>query len=302
MHAHELSIIIPFYKGERFIVRLLTSIFSAYERNNGGCVIEIIIIIDCELPVNCLQQLLDKFLSNKELSKIHTYKNERNYGVAETRNIGFDLSTGEYLLFIDQDDAISDTFFYYVSKYLGEKDFIFFNGKIKEIESGIEHRLYYLAPKLNVKKVILKSFIRSPGQVILKRTILSKPLFPATTYHFGADDKFFWIKIFLTNKKLKIVYIPECLYIAYKHSGNYSNDYKELSLSCLELWKQFSLQLDQGGIQRWVKRDIRIQRYIIGDFFSAKDKIRCLMDFLAHKIDINSTIRFSIKKMKGLFK
>lgn len=263
---------------------------------------EIIVIIDCDAHIIDLQQLFDKHFSKKELDIIHLYKNEKNYGVAKTRNIGFDLSVGKYLLFIDQDDAVSDSFFQRTLNFFGEKDFILCNGEIREVETGVTHQLYYLHPKLNLKKIILKSFIRSPGQAILKRTILSNPLFPRTVHHFGADDKFFWINIFLQNSSLKIAFVPECLYIAYKHSGNYSNNYKELSLSCLELWKEFSPRIKLPKIRKWMNRDIRIQRYIIGDFYSFGDKLYCLLDFLGHKIDTNSAIRFSIKKIKRIFR
>jgi hypothetical protein len=124
--------------------------------------------------------------------------------------------------------------------------------------------------------------------------------FPATQQYFGADDKFFWIDIFASREIESKVYIEDCLYIARLHATNYSNDYKELSLSCLELWAHFKTYFTQGPRSRWMKRDIRIQRFIIGDFNSPFDNVKCLIAFLQYKVDANSFIRFSIKKIKTL--
>ncbi|WP_168208632.1 glycosyltransferase family 2 protein [Chitinophaga sp. XS-30] len=297
----KLSIIIPYYKGKSFLIRLLDSIFRSYSGISGKLDIEILILIDCSTPLDVVTTLINDNLTAEQSGIIKIFRNEKNFGVARTRNRGFKLSIGDYIHFIDQDDEISTDFFETILPLLGKKDFILSNGIIMDTDSKVQYQLYNLAPVVNLRKLILKSFIRSPGQVVLKRALVEDIRFTSARKYFGADDKFFWIDIYLSTKEIKSAYINKCLYIAHKHRKNYSNNYRELSLSCLELWEQFRPRMNSPQQIALMEQDIRIQRFILRDFRSAGDRLRCCWDFLMYKVDLNSFIRFLNKSIKKLY-
>lgn len=94
----KLSIIIPVYRTEDTLHRCLESIlhqsFTDYE----------IILIDDESPDNCAI-ICDEYAQNdKRISVIH----KKNGGLSDARNAGINLAKGDYITFIDSDDAIAE--------------------------------------------------------------------------------------------------------------------------------------------------------------------------------------------------
>ena len=93
------SIIIPIYNVEKYIIRCLKSVTNQTYKN-----IEIILVDDCgkdqskEKALAYLQSVIDvryKFLS-------HNF----NMGLSEARHTGVRESSGEYLFFLDSDDEL----------------------------------------------------------------------------------------------------------------------------------------------------------------------------------------------------
>ena len=87
------SIIIPYYKSEKFIKKTISSIISqTYKKWE-------IIIVDDENS-NISAEVLNT-LKNK---KIRIFKNKKNIGVAKSRNFGITKAKGNLICFIDSDD------------------------------------------------------------------------------------------------------------------------------------------------------------------------------------------------------
>ena len=87
------SVIMPAYKCANFI---RTALDSALIQDVP---MEILVINDCS-PDN-LDQVMRAY---QEYPQIRYLKNEKNMGVAETRNKGVRLARGEYIAFLDADD------------------------------------------------------------------------------------------------------------------------------------------------------------------------------------------------------
>lgn len=96
MKEAKLSIILPVYNAEKYIERCIESILYQQYSN-----IEIIIINDGSTDET--QQILNQ--KYKHINKIKI-ENITNSGVATARNLGIQVSTGKYLIFIDVDDVI----------------------------------------------------------------------------------------------------------------------------------------------------------------------------------------------------
>ncbi len=97
------SIIIPLYNKEEHIGTTIKSIMSQTYDN-----LEVIIVNDASTD-NSFEIVSELIRNDKRFLIIN---NPKNYGVSETRNIGLQMSNGEYLFFLDADDELIDFNFF----------------------------------------------------------------------------------------------------------------------------------------------------------------------------------------------
>ena len=94
------SVIIPYYKKKKFIVKSVESVINQTYKN-----IEIIIVDDNESEdeySRITQKLLKELIDSK---KIIYVKHNTNKGISAARNTGIKNSKGEYIAFLDSDDV-----------------------------------------------------------------------------------------------------------------------------------------------------------------------------------------------------
>lgn len=95
------SIIIPIYNVEEYIERCLFSVF-----NQTYTDIEIILVNDCT-PDNSMSCVNDILSLRPNESRVRIINHEENQGLSAARNTGINNAKGEYLYFLDSDDAIT---------------------------------------------------------------------------------------------------------------------------------------------------------------------------------------------------
>jgi glycosyltransferase involved in cell wall biosynthesis len=296
------SIIIPFYNGEIFYPNLLKSI-SVSIKNCNYCDIffEVITIID-SMDTNILD--INNYCDNAFIGlsnvRVLNYKNELNIGVAATRNKAIHISNGDYLHIIDQDDEITHDFYFESQIHLKDYNFLLFNGKMCYTHENFQtHRLYYLSPRLSIKGLINDDFIRSPGQVVFSRKLLHENFFPEPKQYKGADDRFFWLRLFIENKnKIRSKYISKHCYIANIHESNYSNNRVNLDRSCLENWNIFISEIDIKAYSKLISRDIIRVRYKLNDEMTFYNRINGFWFQLLFNLKLSKMIRFVVKRSK----
>lgn len=95
-----ISVIIPMYNAENYIEDCLKSLLMQTFQN-----FEVILVDDCSTDnsVAVAQKFMEKFEGNFVI--LTTEKNSGNFGYT-ARNNGFDFARGEYVFFMDADDAI----------------------------------------------------------------------------------------------------------------------------------------------------------------------------------------------------
>ena len=94
----KISVIIPVYNVDEFLSECLESVINQTYNN-----IEIILIDDGSTDES--GKICDKYgAKDKRIKVIH----QENMGVSSTRNRGIDLSSGEYLTFVDSDDILDN--------------------------------------------------------------------------------------------------------------------------------------------------------------------------------------------------
>lgn len=98
LNKYKISVIIPFYNAEEFISKTLYSIVTQSYKN-----IEVILIDDGSTDSSA--DIISQYIKKHEY--IHTFKNS-DKGAGSARNIGLKQSTGDYIVFVDADDYLSN--------------------------------------------------------------------------------------------------------------------------------------------------------------------------------------------------
>ena len=106
-----ISAIIPTYKGEEYISKLLDSLINQTIDFN---LFEAIFIVNGEL--DSTPDIIKKYQKNNPDVNIILTESEK--GVCNARNKGIDLASRKYSIFIDDDDFISENYFEELYKYV----------------------------------------------------------------------------------------------------------------------------------------------------------------------------------------
>lgn len=99
-----ISIVIPSYKGDKTILDTLNSIAS--QKNIDMKLLEIICIINGE--IDNTPNIIKEFNEENKINIKLLYSDKK--GASAARNLGIKKSTHEYLVFIDDDDMVSETY------------------------------------------------------------------------------------------------------------------------------------------------------------------------------------------------
>lgn len=97
----KVSVIIPCYNQGIFLDESINSVLKQTYKN-----IEIILVNDCSYDNT--KEIAEKYLS--ELENFIFINNEQNLGVASSRNLAIEKSSGDYILPLDADDIIEPTY------------------------------------------------------------------------------------------------------------------------------------------------------------------------------------------------
>ncbi|GFI40945.1 putative glycosyltransferase EpsJ [Thomasclavelia cocleata] len=89
-----ISVIIPVYNVEKYLHRCVDSVINQTYSN-----LEIILVDDGSTDTS--SQICDEY---KNLDERIVVIHKENGGLSDARNVGFDISKGEYILFLDSDD------------------------------------------------------------------------------------------------------------------------------------------------------------------------------------------------------
>ena len=211
----EISVIVPFYKGQQYLDYLL----EILDKNNN--------LIDEKMEVIFVNDYPEEHLviNNTYNFDVHVINNEVNVGIHHSRVNGLNQAKGKYILFLDQDDEITAECIKSQIEHITNADLCIANG-IMESDSE-SHLIYknkrsqdYLKKQIGFIKV--RDLIVSPGQCLIKKE--SIPEF--WKHHFltvnCADD--YMLFLLMIDKKCEFAVNYDILY-THKYTGiNISND------------------------------------------------------------------------------
>lgn len=96
----KVSILVPFYKVEKYVGRCVESLFTQTYKN-----LEYVFVNDCT-PDGSMEVINEKIKEHGVQDKCRMIVHEQNKGISASRNDCLDAMTGDYFLFIDSDDYI----------------------------------------------------------------------------------------------------------------------------------------------------------------------------------------------------
>ena len=251
--ANLVSVIIPVYNVEQYLRQCLDSVINQTFKD-----IEIIVVNDCS-PDNSLQII--KEYQQKD-DRIVLVDLKQNGGLSNARNEGINISTGEYIVFVDSDDWIREDYveilYENIKKY--NTDFVsanlcFFNNQTGEISlhvnkleryNSIIHteedkkmflqKIYYLPICTVWTKIFKRDFIVS-NNILFKTKKLEDTLFVWETVMKAKNfvflkDNIYYYRVALKNTNTASITIND--YFAF---------FYELNLLSKKIYKSYSCDI-----------------------------------------------------------
>lgn len=177
------SVIMPAYNAEKYIGAAISSVLSQSYTNW-----ELLVIDDCS--DDSTAEIIRDF--ERADSRIRLLCNEKNMGVAGTRNRGFDIAQGEWVALLDSDDL------WHTNKLEeqlriatgSEADIIYCSYSI--IDECSAHISDFIVPERTSYENMLKKSVLSCSTVLMHRSILSQHRFSEEYHH---EDYVFWLEL-----------------------------------------------------------------------------------------------------------
>ncbi|MGL4656429.1 MAG: glycosyltransferase family 2 protein [Sarcina sp.] len=239
----KISVITPYYKGLKTISKTINSVLEAKK-----------IVEELELDyIVMIDSMEDKEIAKKSLkkefgNKIRVIENEKNLGVAETRNRALKLTEFDYALFLDQDDIIDSEYFKFMKEGMEKKaDIIISNAYVVNTKNNKKVEMYRFVPKFELNDFLRGNKILSPGQVLFSKKVkeVEKLYIGCSEEYKGADDWAAYLNIFTSCKNLNIFYVKKPIFYYMLHETNYSKNWKEMNLSAIETARYFLGKVDK---------------------------------------------------------
>lgn len=197
-----ISIIVPFYKGNQYIEGLLKNIAVNVDNFVDNTInVEVLFVNDS--PKDTI--FYDR--SVQYPFEIRSISSGKNQGIHGARCYGIKHSKGDYIVMLDQDDSLSDKWLWEQWNLLGNNDIVISNA----IYCGKRRKEKKYKTVEEMKDACNKwtlcfegNKIVSTGQALIKKEIIPEQWLKHTMKNNGADDYLLWVLLF--EKKCRISY------------------------------------------------------------------------------------------------
>ncbi|NJJ41638.1 glycosyltransferase family 2 protein [Paenibacillus apii] len=214
-----ISIIMPAYNCEKYVEEAINSVLAQTYQNY-----ELIVIDDgsTDGTVKKIENL------RKVDNRIRLYINEKNQGVAETRNKGVSIAKGDWIAFLDSDDCWKEEKLEkqidFAHKTKG--DFIFTGSSFID-ENSEPYGGLLEVPEVISYKALLKQNVISCSSVLIKKTYIEKYRMEKDEIH---EDFGSWLRILKSEQFAYGLNEPLLIYRISKNSKS-GNKLKSLCMA-----------------------------------------------------------------------
>jgi len=285
-----ITVVIPFYKGEKYLEKTIDSILKQSYQN-----FELLIINDGS-PV--ASNIYFENIAQKD-ERILVFHKE-NGGVACARQFGIAQAKAEFIAFCDQDDL-------WLPEKLSKQMPLFENSKVGLVYCGaiedhiadgrqVELPFFDTYRGKIYKPLTKKNEIVSCTAVARKSLLLEVDAFDKDIELMGVDDWLAWLKLSLV---CDVDFVEEYLAIHVFHENNYSSNNAQMykaELVCLTKIQPFSAHYPQGKEvdYKLVEKNIHL-RYAEAFIFNGDFSLGADALLLAATLENSSKL-----KLKGL--
>lgn len=220
-----ISVIVPIYHGENYVSNIIQQMEICKKNMKQEETIEVLLVNDApDTPLSSSWE--------SETVRIIVINTDRNAGIHGARIKGLQACSGEYVLFLDQDDVIRPEYFCSQLEKIGENDAVV-------CEAIYDKKKFYSESNI-FRNMISKEYIFgksnsivSPGQVLLRKQSIPNAWIENILKHNGADDWFLWLC--MIEKGCTFSLNEEVLYEHIWHGGNASSDLAKMQESEREI-------------------------------------------------------------------
>lgn len=202
------SVIIPIHNNEKTIARALDSVLAQTYQN-----FEIIVIDDCSQDNG--PQIVEEYIEKDK--RISLIRNETNLKAAITRNVGINAAKGEYIAFLDGDDAYHPIKLEYDIGFLQDRPY--FDLVSNQYHSmalygkGNQDMANFVYKEASVKSMLKKSSVFT-STVVMKSSIKER----FSGEYPICEDLFYWVNILLAGHRIAVTN-----HITSYYNNEYSN-------------------------------------------------------------------------------
>ena len=262
--APKVSVIIPTYKHEQYVLQTLESVFSQsyfdYE----------VIVINDGSPDHTLQALLPLIDSNRI-----RYVEQANAGQAAARNRGLAEARGKFIAFLDDDDLWPiDKLEWQVKMLENDNQAVLVYGQMHLFDAN--HTAYQAYPGEQApegyvfEEFMTAGWIRSPGQTLI-RTEVIKSVGGLDDSIWGTDDWDLWLSLAKQGRfryQAKIALHYRC------HSSNASrNFYRMYNNGAKVITKHLGRYAWIKNRHQWLAANNFLKSFTSGDGLQEVDKL-----------------------------
>lgn len=273
----KVSIIVAIYNASCYLPKCIESIINQSYTN-----IECILVDDSSTDNS--SEICNEY-SNKD-NRIIYIQNKQNIGCPQSRKVGFENSSGSYILFIDSDDWLEPTMVYDMLSLLAKKsyDIIFCD----YFEDYKEKQIYQKQEfKEKTKFEIIKSMatydptlITSLWNKLIKRELLYHIVFPHENY---AEDMYISTQLIYYSDSLGYINRPLYHYVfndnslcnSYGYNKRRILEHYDICVKIVDFLKnkycnnlclfepELSIRINKAKIRIFINKDLRNQRDIL---------------------------------------
>ncbi len=259
-----ISVIVPVYNVEKYICTCLESILKQSCQD-----FELILVDDGSTDDSI--ELAKEYLRNKDV--IYRIVEKENGGLASARNAGLAAASGDFVSFIDADDAISEDFLEKLLKAIQENDadfsfcaFSFVKKQIPPQDSSLDIRVFS-------QQELLETFLKRtidfvvPSMLFKKDFLTGNGLYFDEKIRFSEDQPFIW-NVLLHQHKAVYLYRKMYGYYIRENSIMTATSYERLVNSYLEYKENIAAAFEPYPQYRDIACRI-VPRWKLGTLYTA---------------------------------
>ncbi len=274
----KVSVITPFYNGNAYI-HDYEEMMAANERSlASGDVLEVVLVNDSpEVAVG-----LSGIYASRANWRVIT--NEKNVGIHASRIHGLSEASGDYIIFLDQDDRLAEDAVACMleeARSLARESQQRLCYQVIVANAGLEQSDGTMVPWYrtgfhqkqigNIRTYVsVGTQIMSPGQCMLAKEIIPREWLTHVVTVNGADDYYLWL--LLLDKGIDFHYLDEILYEHHYTEQNLSADTGQTDRST----EQFIGYLEESGFPARLLRTLERQTAYKHDF-RRSDRVQKLL-------------------------